>query len=80
MCHGSLDFESVGERFGIDFGDHFALEVERLRGLQADGLLEMDEEGLRVTPRGMLLVRVVAMVFDEFLQRAETGRAFSRVI
>ncbi len=80
MCHGSVDFEVVGERFGIDFCDHFALEIERLRSLEADGLLELEEEGLVVTPRGMLLVRAVAMVFDEYLQRAETERAFSRVI
>ncbi len=80
MCHGRVDFDAVGERFGIDFGDHFALEVERLRALESDDLIELEEEGLVVTPRGMLLVRAVAMVFDEYLQRAETERAFSRVI
>jgi coproporphyrinogen III oxidase-like Fe-S oxidoreductase len=40
----------------------------------------LEEEGLEVTARGMLLIRAVAMVFDEYLQRTETERNFSQVI
>jgi oxygen-independent coproporphyrinogen-3 oxidase len=79
MCHGQVDFDALGEAHGVDFDEHFAPELESLRALEADGLVTMDDGALEVTPRGMLLVRAVAMVFDEFLQRQQ-GRAFSRVV
>lgn len=79
MCHGQLDFGALGEAHGIDFDDHFAPEMEALRMLEKDGLVTLDSEALSVTPPGMLLVRAVAMVFDEFLQRQQ-GRAFSKVV
>lgn len=79
MCHGRLDFEGLGAAHGIDFDEHFAPELETLRALEADGLVTLDDGMLSVTPAGMLLVRAVAMVFDEFLQRQQ-GRAFSKVV
>jgi oxygen-independent coproporphyrinogen-3 oxidase len=81
MCRNRIDFRAIERRFGIDFGAHFAAELERLRALEADGLVELDERGLQVTPRGRLLLRVVAMAFDASFQRPEAPvRGFSRVI
>lgn len=80
MCHGVLDFEAVGEAYGIEFSEHFAPEIAALELLDRDGLIELDENGLEVTPGGMLLVRVIAMVFDETLQAAQARPKFSKVI
>lgn len=80
MCHGAVDFDAIGESFGIEFNEFFAAELAQLEALAEDGLIELDEQGLRTTPRGMLLVRVVAMVFDEYLQAARQTRSFSKVI
>ena len=69
MCHGVLDMRAFGERHGIVFADYFAKELERLRQLEADGLVELGPETLRVTSRGRLLLRNVAMCFDAYLSR-----------
>ena len=80
MCHGMVDFEALGARFGVEFDQHFALELNSLEGLAADGLLNMDDDGFAVTPEGRLLLRAVAMVFDEHLNNLEGRPRFSRVI
>ena len=81
MCHGELDYAAVGERWQIDFRSYFADALSRLRRLADDGLVELAEDRLTVTPRGRLLLRVVAMCFDRY-QRAfpEMSERFSRVI
>lgn len=81
MCRGRVRFSEFEDRFGIRFGGHFGREMASLAALAADGLVELHEHGFTVTPRGRLLLRVVAMVFDASFQRAEAqDRRFSRVI
>ena len=81
MCQGRLDFTDYENRYHIDFKDYFATEMARLELQAADGLIELEEDGLQVTPSGHLLLRHVAMVFDQYLQ-PETlkPKRFSRVI
>jgi len=81
MCQGRVDFTDYENKYGIDFRAYFATEIPQLEQQAADGLLELDEDGLQVTPSGRLLLRHVAMVFDQYLQK-ETNhhRRFSRVI
>ena len=80
MCYGSVDQRAVGERFGIDFARYFAQELEQLRALADDGLVEMQPSRILVTPAGRLLLRNVAMVFDAYLKRASARPAYSRAI
>ena len=82
MCHGRLDFSRLGRRHGIDFGEYFADSLPRLKALEDDGLLEFTRAGIRATPRGRLLLRVIAMCFDRYLQTAPAPDAprFSRTI
>jgi len=80
MCHGIVNFEDFDRRFRIDFSEHFARELHQLEILADDGLLELDEAGFTVTPEGRLLLRAVAMIFDEYLQAASKQPRFSRVI
>lgn len=80
MCQGELKFSEIEQEFRIDFTDHFALELDLLRPLQDDGLVEMSEEELKVTPIGLLLLRVIAMKFDEYLIKDQSAKTYSRVI
>lgn len=80
MCHGHVDFADFDSRFMIDFNEHFGPEIHQLENLADDGLLEIDEDGFDVTPEGRLLLRAVAMIFDEYLQAASKQARFSRVI
>ena len=79
ICHCSLDFASINARFAIDFQGYFGHEWPRLLGMAADGLIELDLQGIRVTPTGRLLVRSICMVFDAYLS-LQNREKFSRVI
>ncbi len=81
MCHGEVHFDQFEANFDIDFNDHFALELGNLDQLEKDGLLTMGEAGFRATPEGRLLLRAIAMNFDEYLQAKQSSvPRFSRVI
>ena len=70
MCHGELDTLDFGQHYGIDFRSYFAPELERLKALEKDGLIDLMPRGLQITPRGRFLLRIVAMCFDAYLGRA----------
>jgi len=80
MCQGFVRFGEFERKFGIDFADHFALELELLKPLQDDGLIELSEQTLEVTPTGLLLLRIIAMKFDEYLINDLQGKSYSKVI
>jgi len=80
MCHGVVSIESLQIAHLINFRRHFAEELEDLKALIADGLVELDEEWLTVTPRGRLLVRTICMVFDRYLRTQRKTASYSRVI
>ena len=78
ICQFRLDFEAFGSRWDIDAREYFAAEIEKLRDMERDGLLGIDDAGLRVTDPGRLLIRNICMVFDAYLDQARAR--FSRVI
>ena len=80
ICHFKLDYPSVERQWSIDFKGYFASNLERLESMQQDGLLEMDDNGIRVLPRGRLLIRNICMEFDNYLPPASQQKNFSRVI
>ena len=80
MCQGELLFESLEQAWLIDFPRYFSAELAMLEGLQAQGLVEMDETSVRVTAMGWYFVRAVAMTFDRYLQADRNRARFSRII
>jgi oxygen-independent coproporphyrinogen-3 oxidase len=81
MCRNRLDFAAVERRFGIRFDEYFARELVELGPLAGDGLVQLGAYGFTVTPRGRLLLRAIAMVFDASLRSKEaTSSRYSRVI
>ena len=80
MCQGFVRFGEFERKYGIDFNDHFALELESLKPLEADGLIEMSEGTIEVTATGLLLLRAIAMKFDEYLITDLQGKSYSKVI
>jgi len=80
MCDFSLDFAAVEKRFGIRFREHFADAIADLEDMAADGLLELHRDGFTVLPAGRLLIRNIAMVFDEHLRARKEEVKFSKVI
>jgi oxygen-independent coproporphyrinogen-3 oxidase len=80
MCQGSLLFESINASCLIDFKQYFANELEQLRAMQEQGLVEVTDQGIQVTPMGWFFVRGVAMVFDRYLQADRNRTRFSKII
>jgi oxygen-independent coproporphyrinogen-3 oxidase len=80
MCHGHVGFADFEADFDIDFHEHFAYELSALEQLAEDGLLQMGEDEFNATAAGRLLLRAIAMVFDEYLQSSENKPRYSRVI
>ena len=80
MCQGFVQFGEFERKYGIDFNNHFAHELESLKPLEDDGLIELSEETIEVTPTGLLLLRAIAMKFDEYLINDLQGKSYSKVI
>jgi oxygen-independent coproporphyrinogen-3 oxidase len=79
-CQFSVSREAISLAYMIDFDKYFATELGDLERLADDGLVEVDEEWIHVTPRGRLLVRAVCMVFDKYLRAAQQRAQYSRVM
>ena len=80
MCDFDLDFAQIEREHAIDFRDRFSLELETLVPLAADGLVDINADGIVVTGRGRLLVRTIAMAFDRHLRERQSASQYSRVI
>ncbi|MGM0563495.1 MAG: oxygen-independent coproporphyrinogen III oxidase [Pseudomonadota bacterium] len=79
MCRGKVDFQCLGETHQIDFQRYFEHELSSLESMAADGLLDFYPGGFRVTHRGRLFLRNIAMVFDAYLEgNCQTARGAPR--
>jgi len=79
-CHFRLSIESVELSYLVDFKKYFAPELDSLRRLETEGLVELQPDWIVVTPKGRLLVRVVCAVFDRYLREREARAQYSKVI
>ena len=80
MCDLGINYATMSELLGFDFEKHFAVELDSLADLEADGLIIKSPEGIEVTEVGRLLIRVIAMRFDAYLQAKESEGRYSKVI
>ncbi len=81
MCHCQIDKTAFARRHDLLFDEFFADALNRLVALEQDGLVELTPNHIRVTPRGRLLMRVIAMCFDRHLHAARVvPNRFSRVV
>jgi oxygen-independent coproporphyrinogen-3 oxidase len=83
MCLGRIDIPTIEARFAVDFVSYFRDALKQLQPLVADGLATLSAQAIAATPRGRLLLRVIAMCFDRYLEAPVVPDArpqFSRVI
>jgi oxygen-independent coproporphyrinogen III oxidase len=80
MCQGWVEFESIELAHLVRVRSYFASELEQLASFVDAGLVELEPDGIRVTPTGWYLVRAIAMVFDRHLQADRRRERFSRVV
>jgi oxygen-independent coproporphyrinogen-3 oxidase len=85
MCRMRLSHKELNAELGIDTRAYFREEFTRLDEFVEDDLIEVDDNGLTVTPRGRHFVRNIAMIFDAYLPKiqqdaTEKRPVFSRTI
>jgi oxygen-independent coproporphyrinogen III oxidase len=79
-CQFTVAKESIEIAHLLEFDTYFAAELQDLQRLEDDGLVELEDDWIHVTPRGRLLVRAVCMVFDKYLRQAQQRARYSRVM
>lgn len=80
MCQGRLDFDALGASHLIDAKAYFAPELEALASHEAEGLVQISEQSVEVTPLGWFFVRSIAAVFDRYLQQDRARERYSKII
>jgi len=80
MCHFELSIESIEIAHLIKFQDYFAAELDSLKEMEEAGLLEITDQWITVLPKGRMLVRVIAMAFDQYLRGDRERVKYSKVI
>jgi oxygen-independent coproporphyrinogen-3 oxidase len=69
MCDMVVDVDKVAKEFGGG-SDDYALEFDKLNAMAQDGLVEISNTTIRMTPAGQPLVRAAAAVFDTYLDQS----------
>lgn len=80
MCYDRLTFSDFDAEHDIDFRHYFGAELIRLEPLAQDDLISLDDNEILITPKGRLLLRSIAMVFDRHLSKVTNDGRFSKAI
>lgn len=80
ICTLSLDYDWLERAYQIDAGSYFADAFSELETMAADGLVEIDPTGLRVTPLGRFFLRNLCMPFDTYLKQPSERPVYSRTV
>lgn len=80
ICNFNLNFATVEQLYHIDFKSYFEEDLALLAPLAKDGLLEIDDNQIQVSPRGRLLIRNICMCFDIYSRQQAKRQQFSRII
>ncbi|MFZ6771326.1 oxygen-independent coproporphyrinogen III oxidase [Undibacterium sp. SXout7W] len=79
MCSMPLQLDDINRVYEIDFNQYFAEELAQLQQYEDVGFITVDADAIRVTAKGRLFVRAVAMVFDKYLKKVTTA-TYSKLI
>ncbi|MDN3640407.1 oxygen-independent coproporphyrinogen III oxidase [Simiduia curdlanivorans] len=79
ICQFQVTFSDIEQAFGIEFKHYFKQALVQLISMEKDGLLRVDNQGIRVLAKGRLLIRRICMAFDAYIT-PETKQSFSKII
>ncbi|MCK5617872.1 MAG: coproporphyrinogen III oxidase, partial [Candidatus Krumholzibacteria bacterium] len=61
--------------------DYFSDALKQLESFVSDGLATLEDDLIRITPPGRLLIRNIVMNFDAYLERKDDDKPrFSRTV
>ena len=76
-----LDIKHIENKFGINFKEHFKDSINDLEEYINLGLLEIDDNEIKISHTGGMLVRNIVMVFDEYLRKINANdKRFSKTV
>lgn len=76
MANFSVNIREIEAKFNINFWEHFKQTKNSLENLR--DFINITDDKISVTPTGTLLIRNIAMCFDEYLQIGD--KRFSKTI
>jgi oxygen-independent coproporphyrinogen-3 oxidase len=74
MCNGLLDLDEMAAAFGIstsELKELLTFNPAKFENFVADGLMNLDDKQLRLTEKGFLCARNIAMLLDPALKSGE---------
>jgi oxygen-independent coproporphyrinogen III oxidase len=80
MCHGELSYESIELSYMTNFREYFKSELQQLAEKEKQGLVVLEEDGIKVTDMGWFFIRAIALVFDRYLQHDANRARFSKIL
>lgn len=80
MCRPEIEFKEIENRWNIVFLDYFERELQRLSELESDGLVKCRPQGIKITTKGRLFLRNIAMCFDRYLNREKVTQKYSKTV
>jgi oxygen-independent coproporphyrinogen-3 oxidase len=80
MCDFELNFKSIEDQFKINFKEYFAWGLNNLKEMEADDLVEISDNSIKVKNMGRMLIRNIAINFDGYIERKEDKAKYSRTV
>lgn len=81
MANFVIDKKRVEKEFAIEFDSYFADAVAKLDTFIDEGLVTIDENSIKVSKTGTMLVRNIALPFDAYMKKHEgSKKTFSKTI
>jgi len=81
MANFHIDIKRIEQEFNIDFKDYFKDALEALEEFIEADLVMVDDNEIRVSTTGTLLIRNIAMPFDAYMKKyASSKKTFSKTV
>ena len=80
MCNLELPWDLTVAGHGKGVQELIPGAVDKLAPLATEGLVTLDDDGLKVTDLGRFFLRNVAMVFDAYLESGGDKPLYSRTV
>ncbi|MDH3612240.1 MAG: oxygen-independent coproporphyrinogen III oxidase [Gammaproteobacteria bacterium] len=80
MCYDELLFDDFDADHEVEFRTYFEAELKRLPPLVDDELIDVSPQGIHIKPKGRLLLRNIAMIFDRYINDSQNDNRFSKAI
>jgi len=80
MANFSFDIDRFEKTFGIDFKEKFKDELKEMQEFVDEGLVEINNDKIKVNKTGSLLIRNIVLPFDEYFKKMAGQKVFSKSI